>query len=156
MPAFSDIDAVLFDFSDVVGRMRMALAGEPGESPYRIELVDEVADVIRELRELGVPTALVTNNDRESFLAHAPDLGLDELFDVVVFSSDVGCSKPSFGIFTYALRELNVDAHRSMFLDDVSRNVDAACALGMEGVVVDRPETAIEAVRQVIAAKSAG
>src|SRR5688572_13595191 len=96
MDAIPDIDAVLFDFSDVVGRMRMALAGEPGEGPYRIELIPEVVEVIEQLRSSGVRVGLITNNDRDAFFHHAPHINLDSLFDVVVFSSDIGVSKPGF------------------------------------------------------------
>jgi epoxide hydrolase-like predicted phosphatase len=146
------IKAVLFDFSDVVGRVRMAVAGDPGEGPYHIELVTPVVDAIERLRKAGVRVALVTNNDRGAFAHHAPHLDLDALFDVVVFSSDVGVSKPSFKIFVHTLQQVGVDAHEAMFVDDLSRNVDAAEALGMTGVVADSEQSVVDAVNGLLEA----
>ena len=149
-----DVDAVLFDFSDVIGYLRMAVAGEPGDHPYVVELHPAASGAVARLRAAGVLAALVTNNDRGAFAALAPDLGLDELFDAVVFSSDVGAAKPDFRIFSYALRAVGVDAHRAAFLDDNGRNVDAAAAMGMQGVVVDRPAVVVEIVDQVLSARA--
>ncbi len=56
---------------------------------------------------------------------------LDELFDVVVDSSEVGVRKPDPRIFELALAELgDVDPARSVFLDDFLGNVEAARRLG--------------------------
>lgn len=151
MNPIPDIDAVLFDFSDVVGRMRMAVAGDPGSGPFHIELIDGMRELIMRLRKASIATGLVTNNDRSAFCERAPDIDLESLFDVVVFSSDVGVAKPGFGIYVHALHALSVDPHRALFLDDIARNVDAAVALGMHGVIVDSPETTFAVVDAVLA-----
>lgn len=144
------IEAVLFDFSDVVGRMRMATSGDPGSTGVHIELITEVANAIDKLRKAGFKTALVTNNDRDSFKFHAPHLNMEEMFDVVVFSSDVGVSKPNFGIFAFTLKQLGVDAHEAMFFDDAPRNVDAAVAMGMTGLIVERPSIVVDAINDLL------
>ena len=149
-----DIDAVLFDFSDVIGFIRMAVAGDPGDLPYRIELHPDAAAAVEELRRGGVRAGLVTNNDRGAFAALAPELDLDAMFDAVVFSSDVGVAKPDLRIFSFAFRSIGADAHRVPFLDDNGRNVDTASAMGMQGVVVERPSLVAEVVREVLAARA--
>jgi HAD superfamily hydrolase (TIGR01509 family) len=144
--------AYLFDFMGVVGYSRMAVAGDPGNSPTRIVMYNEVVDAIKQLRNAGKKVALVSNNDRELFREHAPDVAaaIDELFDVVVYSSDVGFEKPSPRIYNFALTQLGVDAIDAYYFDDIARNVDAAIALGMPGTVVTKPEDVSRVVDEAI------
>ncbi len=151
MTTSASLKAVVFDFVGVVADFRMAVANDPGTSRYVVMLHEAVVDRIRDLRRAGYRTGLITNNDRHRFLAEAPDVPLDELFDVVVFSSDLGVGKPDARIFRHALAQLGVEAEAAIFLDDTPRNVDAALGLGMQGAVIDRPERAAEIVDQLLA-----
>ncbi len=90
----------------------------------------------RALRNEGYKTALVTNNFAEVREAWRSLLPVEELFDVVVDSSEIGMRKPNAGIYHHALSLLTVDAERSVFVDDFPGNVTAARQLGMGGVVV--------------------
>ena len=143
------VRGVLFDFAGVVGEFRMAMKGEDGDSPYRVVLHRRVVDGIDRLRSLGFRTALVTNNDRFSFEMHFPDVDLHALFDVVVFSSDVGVEKPSARIFTTTLEQLGIDASDAVFVDDVANNVDGAVAAGLQGVVADSIDTTLALIDEV-------
>lgn len=91
----------------------------------------------REIRSDGYRTALVTNNAREFRDSWRPVLPLDELFDAVVDSSEVGLRKPNPAIFEHALDLVGgVAPERSIFLDDFHGNVAAAKRLGMSGILV--------------------
>jgi epoxide hydrolase-like predicted phosphatase len=107
-----------------------------------------VIERTRRLRADGYRTALVTNNIfefREFWRSMVP---LDELFDVVIDSSEVGVRKPDRRIYELTLLELGgVDPSRSVFLDDYVGNVEAARRLGLHGIVVDRDPT--EALREL-------
>jgi epoxide hydrolase-like predicted phosphatase len=101
-----------------------------------------VIDRTRQLRLDGYRTALVTNNIVEFREFWRPMLPLDELFDVVVDSSEVGVRKPDPRIFALALDQLGgIDATRSVFLDDYPGNVEAARRVGMYGIVVETDPT---------------
>ena len=58
----------------------------------------------------------------------------DELFDVIVFSSEVGVCKPNSYIFQYALEKLEMEASDTIFLDDSEKNILGAKALGMHAI----------------------
>lgn len=91
----------------------------------------------RELRGDGYRTALVTNNVREFRESWRPVLPLDELFDAVVDSSEIGMRKPNPAIFEHALELIGgVAPERCIFLDDFHGNIAAAQSLGMAGVLV--------------------
>jgi epoxide hydrolase-like predicted phosphatase len=111
-----------------------------GGGGVRTPLVDRA----RELRREGYPTALVTNNVAE-FRSHwRRMLPVDELFDLVIDSSEVGMRKPDPAIYRLTLERLgDVPPERSVFLDDYESNVKAATDLGMHGVLVGDDHLAV-------------
>jgi epoxide hydrolase-like predicted phosphatase len=108
------------------------LAGLVQEDTQR----DEVVERARSVRDRGVRTALVTNNIAEFSDAWRSMVPVDELFELVVDSCEVGVRKPDPRIFEIALERMRVPADRAVFLDDHPANVAAAEALGMRGIVV--------------------
>lgn len=106
----------------------------------------------RRLRADGLRTALVTNNAREFREGWRSLLPLDELFDAVVDSSEVGVRKPDPAIFELALREIgDVEPQAAVFLDDFHGNVAAARRLGMHGLLVeDDPNGALRELDRLL------
>ena len=114
-----------------------------------------VVDCVRRLRADGVRTALVTNNAAEFREGWRKSIPVDELFDVVVDSSEEGVRKPDPRIFERTLERLGVEAARAVFLDDYAGNVDAAQALGIRGVLVGSdPSLAVAEVDRLIPRKT--
>jgi putative hydrolase of the HAD superfamily len=96
-----------------------------------------VVECVARLRRDDYSTAIVTNNVVEFREAWTRLVPVDELFDLVVDSSEVGMRKPGREIYDLALARLgNVPHQRAVFLDDYPANVEAAIALGMHGIVV--------------------
>jgi putative hydrolase of the HAD superfamily len=97
----------------------------------------EMVERARGVLARGYRTALVTNNIlefRESWRRMVP---ADELFQVIVDSSEVRMRKPNPAIFQHTLALLgDVAAEECLFLDDAASNVQAAQRLGMRGVLV--------------------
>jgi epoxide hydrolase-like predicted phosphatase len=85
----------------------------------------------------GYRTALVTNNAHEFREGWRKLVPADELFHVVVDSSEVGVRKPDPRIFALALDRLGgIRPERALFLDDHPSNVAAAAKLGIRSVLV--------------------
>jgi epoxide hydrolase-like predicted phosphatase len=119
----------------------------------RLEIHDVVVDRIRTLREEGYLTAVVTNNIREVAQQWRELVPVDELFDVIVDSSEVGMRKPNPAIYRFALAELgDVAPQRAVFLDDAPGNVDGALKAGLHAILVDDPDEAIEALDALLRA----
>jgi epoxide hydrolase-like predicted phosphatase len=98
---------------------------------------DAMVERARAVVARGYRTALVTNNIvefRESWRKMVP---ADELFQVIVDSSEVRMRKPNPAIFHHTLAQLgDVAPQECLFLDDAESNVAAAERLGIRGVVV--------------------
>jgi putative hydrolase of the HAD superfamily len=97
----------------------------------------QLVDRVRSLKREGYPTAMITNNIREYADTWRALLPVDELFDLVVDSSQVGMRKPDPAIFRLTLDRLGgLAPERTVFLDDSEGNVNAARSLGMQTVHV--------------------
>lgn len=114
----------------------------------------QVVERVRRLRhEEGLRTGLLTNNVAELREYWRPLLPLDDLFDVVIDSSEVGMRKPDPRIFELVLERLGgVAPQRAVFLDDYEGNVVAARQVGWHGIVVGiDPGPALVELDQVLA-----
>ena len=88
------------------------------------------------IKASGVRTALVTNNIAEFGDGWRAMVPVDDLFDVVIDSCQVGLRKPNPAMFQAALDALDVSPVQSVFLDDYLGNVTAAVELGMHAIHV--------------------
>jgi epoxide hydrolase-like predicted phosphatase len=97
----------------------------------------DMMEVVTEVRASGRKTGLLTNNAAELRELWRPLMPLDELFDVVVDSSEVGMRKPSAAIFELTLAQLGgVAPAATAFLDDAPGNITGATAVGLHGILV--------------------
>jgi len=97
----------------------------------------DVVEAAREMKALGLKTAVVTNNIKEYGPKWRALLPLEEIFDVVIDSSEEGVRKPDRRIFEITLERLgNVQPERAIFLDDAPGNVAAAAKLGLHAIRV--------------------
>jgi putative hydrolase of the HAD superfamily len=112
---------------------------------------EPVVDAVRAVRAAGGRTAVVTNNVRELSQTWRPVLPLDELFDTVVDSCEVGLRKPNPAIYVLACERLGVAPERAVLLDDIESNLRGAEAAGLRGIHVGPdPTPAVEALRALL------
>jgi len=88
----------------------------------------------RELKADGIPIALLTNNVKEWGSHWRATFPVDELFEIVVDSCEVGLRKPDARIYELTCERIGVKPDASVFIDDNAENIAAARALGMETV----------------------
>ncbi len=90
-----------------------------------------------QLRGQGYRTGLITNNIKEFSAGWRSLLPVDELFEIVIDSCEVGIRKPNPRIFELALAQLgDPSPQHTVFIDDFQGNIDAAESLGMHGILV--------------------
>ena len=77
----------------------------------------EVVNTLRKLRDQGYQIALISNASTAEVQAW-PDSPLESLFDVSVFSCDVGMKKPDPAIYHYTADLLGVDSQHCVFVGD--------------------------------------
>jgi len=111
-------------------------------------------ELVRELRDRGIRTALLTNNVREwepLWRAKLPEV--DELFELIVDSAFVGLRKPDPAIYSVTLERLGgVAPERCVFVDDLDVNCATARELGMTAVRFANAGQAIPEIRTAFSA----
>jgi putative hydrolase of the HAD superfamily len=108
-------------------------------------LHEQVIDRVRTLRVEGYRLGLITNNVSEGRATWRAMLPLDELFEIVVDSSEVGMRKPNPAIFHHALALLGgIAPEAAVFLDDSSGNVIGAQRAGLQAILVQDPDAALK------------
>jgi putative hydrolase of the HAD superfamily len=105
-------------------------------------------DAVRQIRDAGYRTALLTNISSEGEAIFTKLFPVDELFDVVVDSSKVEMRKPDPAIYQLTCARLGVAPDRCLFIDDLLCNVEAADALGMQTIQCLDPVAAADQVVQ--------
>ncbi len=75
---------------------------------------------------------------------------VDDAFDALIISAEVGVMKPEPKIFHIALEKLGVSAREAAFVDDTPVNVDAARALGMQGILFREPRRALSDLKGML------
>jgi len=102
-----------------------------------------MARAIGRIRDAGLRTAALTNNWPRSDDG-APSINGNGLgFDVIVESAVVGLRKPDPRIYELVLTRLEVDAGRTVFLDDLGINLKPAREMGMTTIKVVDPARAL-------------
>jgi putative hydrolase of the HAD superfamily len=117
-----------------------------------LEVHQVMVDAAAQLRADGYRTSLLTNNIAEGRDSWRPLLPLDDLFDDVVDSSEVGLRKPNPAIYRLALDRLGgIDPARAVMLDDHPGNCAGARLAGMEAILVDDPAVAVDELHALLA-----
>lgn len=76
--------------------------------------------------------------------------GINDAFEVVVGSGDVGIMKPEPRIFQIALERLGVEPSEAVFVDDFIQNVQGAQALGITAIHFQGREQVIQELEQLL------
>jgi epoxide hydrolase-like predicted phosphatase len=130
--ALIELECGRIDIPTFEQRLAKALNVDPTDLARRltqdVRPDHEMLDAVKRFHDQGIPTALVSNSWRED------DYDVDDLFDVIVLSGQLGIRKPDPRIYTHAVEQLGVSPRRCVFVDDIGGNLKPAKALGMATV----------------------
>jgi putative hydrolase of the HAD superfamily len=113
------------DTEETRNYIKKLLENSKDKSHINIGLID----MIRELKNRGYKTPLLSNNSstlREKLLKH----GILDLFDEVIISGEVGCQKPEPEIFHFLFNKLNVKPDEVVFIDNTKEEFKYAQKIG--------------------------
>ncbi|WP_232523037.1 MULTISPECIES: HAD family hydrolase [Nocardioides] len=104
--------------------------------PASLSEVPGTAEVVRDLHAAGIPMVGLTNWSDELYYPYAAErFEVLRMLDDVVVSGEVKVAKPDPRAYLIAAERSGHPVGRLLFVDDRQDNVDAAVALGMDGVL---------------------
>lgn len=94
-------------------------------------------------------TGLISNawSDMREYLKRKK---IDEVFDTLTISAEVGVAKPDEKIYLLALEQAQVEASEAVFVDDVLANIEACEQVGMKGILFKDPHESMEQLRKLL------
>jgi glucose-1-phosphatase len=72
---------------------------------------------------------------------------LDDLFEKAYYSYSICMGKPDLEIYQHVLRDKNLKAEETLFIDDNKDNIEGAKAAGLKVIHVQSPETILELLK---------
>ncbi|SUE44029.1 HAD family hydrolase [Roseomonas gilardii] len=102
--------------------------------------IDGTVEILRELREGGVPLYALTNWSAETYPVAEERFDFLGWFRGVVVSGREKLIKPDPRIYRLLLERFGVDPRQAVYIDDNPRNARAAGDLGMHGIHFTSPE----------------
>ena len=123
---------------------------------------NDVTKLVARFGAQGIKLAVLSNTI-EPHARALTQAGVYEGFDHVLLSHQIGLRKPGPEIFQYVLSDLAVSdlavsdlavtPEEALFIDDDPKNVEAAQALGLQGLVFSDVDTSVAALRAMVLGK---
>lgn len=103
--------------------------------------IDGSVVILNQLKENNVPLYAITNFSAEKwvFACQMYPFLATSFIDTIV-SGEVKITKPDAAIYQTLLDQNNLNAKDCIFVDDTKANVDAACALSIDGLLFTSSE----------------
>ncbi len=101
-------------------------------------LYADVPEALDRLEDAGYILGLISDADREAIGDALARHRLDERFDTVVLSSDVGRYKPARELFETALDAVDVAPDAAVYVGDAAVDIIGANGVGMHSILIDR------------------
>jgi putative hydrolase of the HAD superfamily len=109
-----------------------------------------VLDLVRRVRAAGVRVVVLSNSWGSGEYDPYKGYDLDERFDAVIISDQVGLRKPDPAIYRLAAAEIGVAASSCVFVDDTAANLPAASELGMTVVHFADEEAGVQEIKRLL------
>lgn len=95
------------------------------------EVDKKVLEAVMAAKIAGYKTCVCTNNNAIRLPLLVAEYKLNDLFDVIVSSHEVGVTKPDSKIFQALLKKLEIEADELIYSDDNENRLDGANKLGI-------------------------
>ncbi len=114
--------------SEVEGFLSFLASCPPGK------MNQEILSLIEILKRKGYKTGLLSNNT-SSGASEARSFGVDNIFEIALFSAEVGAMKPHKDAFDLLAGKLGVDISEMIFIDDAEKSLEKAYEIGYHPIL---------------------
>lgn len=118
-----------------------------------LEPDEEMIAAVRRVRGAGLPTGLISNSWGRTIYDEAL---MEELFDAVVISGDVGMHKPQPEIYLLACEQLEVEPADAVFVDDLRENCEGAEAVGIAAILHRETAETVARLERLLGVSTSG
>lgn len=141
------------DFEEIFAAALRTIDGRPLEADGLLSRMfaqlrpdEEMYALVERLRACGIRVGLLSNSWGNTY----PRERIDELFDPVVISGEIGLRKPKREIYRHALALLDLPPGRVLFIDDAEPNILGAQACGLRALQHTTPRCTSAALAALV------
>jgi len=128
------IEAICFDLGDTLVAEETVIHNSCGQA-ITARVIEGVFEVLETMRKDGYRTAIIANANSADARNIIATCGLENYFDVIVISGEVGIEKPDKQIFQVALKRLGVEAGNAVMVGNrIDADIVGANRVGMKSV----------------------
>lgn len=109
------------------------------ETPRSLVPIPATINVIMDLSKKGYSLYVLSNMHEHAFDYLFTTYDIWSYFSGIVISSQIKSIKPEPEIFEYLFRTYNLIPNKTVFLDDMEQNIEAAEKFGMKTILVKDP-----------------
>ena len=102
------------------------------------DVVQEGVDTLKRCKAMGKRCIVLSNYHDEGFKHIQRKFDFFRLMDGFVISAEVHMVKPCTEIYHYLLDHFHLDGERTLFIDDVPANIEAALHCGIQGICFNK------------------
>jgi epoxide hydrolase-like predicted phosphatase len=113
------------------------------------DIIDRtLLDFLRSLRG-KYKTGLISNNwgDLREYIVREK---LEDAFDHIIISAEVGAVKPEAKIYQIALEQAGVRPKEMVFVDDFAVNIEGCEKVGIKGILFRDPDSALKQLKALL------
>ncbi|MHA2140441.1 MAG: HAD family hydrolase [Candidatus Thorarchaeota archaeon] len=129
------------EWTRMEGEVDITLSGHEGWAATDAKLIDGSIDVVRELKALGLKTAILTNNGRTAVDVILKNLPLQDLFDVIQTRNESPSPKPFPDGLNQLVNRIGLKSNEVVYIGDARIDGAAATRAGVEFWGVTTGET---------------
>jgi|GEM_PF-3948549 len=127
-------------FDKMLGIPKGTLEKYLDEIDSKLEENKDVIKLSNKLRKLSIKTAILTDNTDKFNTFFVPKFHLDQHFDFLFNSWDLGMTKDGLEkIYDFVARKMKMEPAECIYVDDKEENVRIAEASGMTGIIYKFP-----------------
>jgi len=112
-------------------------------------LYDYTEGWIKQLKEEGYGVYYLSNFFKKAEEDCKELMGFLELMDGGILSYKDKVTKPDRQIYELLLKRFGLKAEECVFLDDIQKNIDGACAVGIQGILFKDREQAVAELQKL-------
>jgi putative hydrolase of the HAD superfamily len=127
-------EAVAQDDAALERLIRIDLASWKRVNPDTVALMEDI-------KAGGYALGILSNMPQDFLVWARESLPVFRLPDVGIFSCEIGSIKPEIAMYETLLHALSCKPEEVVFFDDIPVNVEAACSVGIRGLVWQDPQS---------------
>lgn len=112
--------------------------------PQQLPEIPRGLDILRAAKAQGYKVYALSNAPKPFLETLIQNHSLFELFDGIMASYEVGSRKPEPAPYIAFLKKFSINSTELFFIDDLAANVQAAADVGIDGIVCENHEQAIQ------------